>query len=67
MRTIESWNEEMQQTESTEITIDSQVMLGCENEPVVTIGCWMKLQEIETLEEMCDYINGLDYNVQVVG
>lgn len=63
---IESWNEEKQQTEGVSITLDSKVMLGCDGSPVVTVSYWMAMQEIKTLAKMCDYIDGLDFNVQVI-
>jgi hypothetical protein len=63
---IESWNEEKQQTEGVTITLDSKVMLGCDGSPVVRVSGWMAMQGIETLEEMCDYINRLDFNTQVI-
>ena len=66
MSTIESWNEEKQATEFCVITLNSKIMLGCDSAPIVSVAVWMGLQEIETLEEMCDYINALDYNVKVV-
>ena len=65
--TIQSWNDDLQDVETIEITEDSKIMLGCENEPTVTVSEWMDLRYISTLEAMCDYIADLDFNVQVVG
>ena len=66
MTTIQSWNDELQATEAVEIDENSLIMLGCDGEPRTTVSEWMSLQEITTLEEMATYIDGLDFNVQVI-
>jgi len=66
MTTIQSWNDELQTTEAVEIDENSLIMLGCDGEPRTTVSEWMSLQEITTLEEMATYIDGLDFNVQVI-
>ena len=66
MITIQSWNDEAQDTETVEIDENSLVMLGCDGEPKTIISDWMELQGIQTLEEMASYINSLDFNVQVI-
>ena len=63
---IQSWNDDLQETEPVAIEMHTKVKLGCDGEPVTTIEEWMSLSEIETLEQMANYIDGLDYNVQVV-
>jgi len=64
--TIQAWNKETQDTVETEISKFTLVKLGCENEPKKFIFEWMALRDIETLAEMCEYINDLDFNVEVV-
>ena len=66
MTTIQSWNDELQATETVEINEESLIMLGCDGMPMTTISDWMSLREINTLEEMATYIDGLDFNVQVI-
>jgi len=63
---IMSWNDEAQEVEEVKITASSDIKLGCEGEPVVNVDEWMGDQEIKTLEEMAEYIDSLDFNVQVV-
>ena len=67
MHTIESWNVILNETETVAITTESIIMLGCEGTPTTTVYDWMSMQQIETIEDMCIYINGLDFNVQVMG
>ena len=66
MNTIQSWNDDLQDTESVEITESTKIVLGCDDQPIVEVSEWMAQQGIDTLEEMADYINSLDFNVQVV-
>ena len=66
MVTIQSWSNELQETETVEIDENSLVMLGCDGMPMTTISDWMSLREINTLEEMANYIDGIDFNVQVI-
>jgi len=63
---IKSWNDKTQDIEDVEINLNSKVMLGCENQPVVRICNWMEDQGIEDVSKMIVYINNLDFNVQVV-
>ena len=65
--TIQAWSEESQTTTDFEIGLDSRLMLGCENTPVIEVSDWMKMQEIEDLQDFADYVNNLDFNVEVVG
>ena len=65
--TIQAWSEEDKTTSDFEIGLDTLLMLGCENNPVIEVGNWMKMQEIEGLQAFADYVNNLDFNVEVVG
>jgi hypothetical protein len=63
---VQSWNDDIQDTEPVSIDFDTRVRLGCAGDPETTIEAWMALQEIDDLLNMVDYIDGLDYNIQVI-
>jgi len=63
---IESWNDELQDTETKEITMFSRIKLGCDEQPVLYVGSWAESQDIFEIEKMAAYINDLDFNVQVI-
>jgi len=63
---IQSWNPETHDAEPMFITMASRVKLGIENQPIVYISVWADLHDIRTIEEMADYINELDFNIEVM-
>ena len=66
-RAIQAWDKETQDTKPVEITWLTKLRLGCENNPVTTVLDWAELQDIDSLQGMCEYINNLDFNVEVIG
>jgi len=63
---IQSWNQDLQTTEPVKISMASKIRLGIEDQPIVYVYRWAEDQNIKTIREMADYIEDLDFNVEVI-